>query len=65
MGGRAIGGSSPDLNKIIFTTCKRKGVFFTFVPSRHPKGKRRGKGAGGEFEEGQEQGQGLPWEREP
>lgn len=64
MGGRVIGGSSPDLNGIIFKTCKRKGIFLTFVPSRHPKGKRREKEAGGEMGEGHEQGQRLPGEEE-
>lgn len=58
MGGMAIGGASPDLNGIIFKMCKRKGIFLTFVPSRHPKGKRRGKEADGEL--GEEHGQGLP-----
>lgn len=64
MGGRVIGGSSPDLNGIIFKTCKRKGIFLTFVPSRHPKGKRREKEADGEMGEGHEQGQRLPGEEE-
>lgn len=62
MGDRAIGGSSPDLNEIIFKTCKRKGIFLTFVPSRHPKGKRRGKEADRELGEGHEQRWGLPGE---
>lgn len=43
MGGRAIGGLSPDLNGIIFKTCKRKGAFLTFVPSRDPKREKREK----------------------
>lgn len=64
MGGRVIGGSSPDLNGIIFKTCKSKGIFLTFVPSRHLKGKRRGKEADGESREGHEQGQRLPGEGE-
>lgn len=64
VGGRAIGRSSPDLNKIIFKTCERKGIFLTFVPSRHPKGKRRGKEADGELGEGHEQRWGLPREDE-
>lgn len=52
VGGRVIGGSSPDLSEIIFKTCERKGIFLTFFPLRHPRGKRRGKEADGELGEG-------------
>lgn len=54
-----IGGPSPDLTKIIFNACKRKGLFLTFVPSRHPKGKRREKEGDGELQRGTGVGQGL------
>lgn len=56
---RAIGGSSPDLNEIIFKTCKRKGIFLTFVPSRHPKGERQREEAEGLLREGL--GRGRAW----
>lgn len=52
VGDRVIGGPSPDLTKIIFKACKRKGLFLTFVPSRHPKGKRREKEGDGELQRG-------------
>lgn len=57
--GRAIGGSSPDLNKIIFKTCKRKGIFLTLVPSRHPQGKRRAKRQVESWKRGRRRGRGF------
>lgn len=52
-----MGKSSPDLDGIIFKICKRKGIFLTFIPSRHPKGKRMDREANRELGEECEQGQ--------
>lgn len=40
---RAIGGPSPDLTKIMFQTCKRKGIFLTLFHEGIP-GEQGGKG---------------------
>lgn len=42
-GSRAIGGPSPDLTKIMFQTCKRKGIFLTLFHEGVP-GDQGGKG---------------------
>lgn len=51
MGGRAV--VDPALNSMeLFLKCaKKRGIFLTFVLSRHPRGKRRGKKADGELGE--------------